>query len=125
MADVKATDFTDVMNIDTSAEDIEFVLDLAIDALNVYGADLSNMTGDAGDKTVSLTSKERGGVFIVAREIYEKFYQPSGTVTTGSVSVTVTDLVNDTAMLELLEKIGSKLSASSVGVAFIVGEAES
>ena len=89
MASVTAQDFINVMAITDDAEDIEYVMDLAIDRLNIYGADLDNMTGDAGSKTVTLTSAQRGAVFTVSRFIYNLFlkYTSSGGGSSSSVSL--------------------------------------
>lgn len=122
MASVSASDFKNVMNITTSSEHVEYVLDLAIDALNIFGATLSNMSGAAGSKTVSLTSSQRGGVFMVAREVYEKFYKDSGSSSVAGMSVTVSDILNDADILDLLERIGEKLGASTEGIPFKVVE---
>ena len=62
MATISASDFTTIMNITISAEHAEAILDGAIDVLNIFDCQLVNMTGDAGSKTVTLTSKQRGGV---------------------------------------------------------------
>lgn len=122
MASVSASDFKNVMNITTSDEDLEYVIDLAIDALNIFGAALSNMSGTAGSKTVSLTSSQRGGVFMVAREVFEKFYKESGTASIAGMSVSVSDLLNDKDVLDLLERIGEKLGASTEGIPFKIAE---
>ncbi len=113
MVTVTATDFQKVMNIQTSTTDLEYVLDLTIDGLNIFGASLSNMSGTIGTKTVNLTSIQRGAVFFVAREIYNKFYKGVGTATTtGGFTVTVGDVLNDTELVALLQKLGEKLAAS-------------
>jgi len=127
LVSVSASDLDTILNLSgqVSDENLEAILDLAIDSLNIFGASLSNMTGTAGTKTVDLTSQQRGAVLIVAREIYNKFYKGAGTATaTGGFTVTVGDLLNDNDLAALLEKLGEKLamSSTSVGVAFSVAE---
>ena len=120
MAAVTAQDFQNVMHITTSVTALEYVLDLAIDMLNIYGASLSNMSGGP-PKTVTLTSKQRGGVFVIAREVYEKFYKDSATATGFGMSITVIDLLRDTAFVELCETIGKKLTAGT-DIPFVIAE---
>jgi hypothetical protein len=123
VASVTATHFKNVMNVDTSTTNLEYVLDLAIDSLNIFGAELSNMSGTAGSKTVTLTSKQRGGVFIIAREIYQKFYKDAGShATISGLSLSASDLLTDDAFYGLCEKIGHKLASTSEGIAFTVTE---
>lgn len=121
MASVSAQDFINVMDISDTTTKIEYVLNLAIDCLNIFGAELSNMSGDAGSKSVTLTSKQRGGVFIIGREIYKKFFKDAGTSASLSpMAVSVGDILNDTDLAELCEKIGDKLEAAGEGIAFAV-----
>ena len=126
MVNVSASDFKNVIDQQSlTNQNVEYIIDLAIDSLNIFGATLTNMTGTAGTKTVDLTSQQRGAVFIVAREIYNKFWKGAGTATTtGGFTVTVGDLLNDNDLASLLEKLGEKLAMSSAtaGVAFVVGE---
>ena len=119
MASVTAEDFINVMNIDDSATNMEYVLDLAIDTLNLYGAEaIDNMSGDAGSKTVTLTSRQRGGVFHLARVIYHEFFKHKKSVNVGGVTLTVTDLLSNPTVMSAVEKIAKKLST----VDFHVGE---
>ena len=125
MVSVSASDLDTILNLSGQVSDsnLEAILDLAIDSLNIFGASLANLSGSP--LTVTLTSKERGAVLIVAREIYNKFYKGAGTVTTtGGFTVTIGDLLDDNDLAALLEKLGEKLamSSTSVGVAFSVAE---
>lgn len=67
---------------DISAADTENLIDQAIDKLNLYGLGaftISNLTGAAGSKTVTVTSQERGAIMEVASSIYYLQYkEPSG-----------------------------------------------
>ena len=127
MVSVSASDLDTILNLSgqVSDENLEAILDLAIDSLNIFGATLTNMTGTAGTKTVDLTSQQRGAVLIIAREIYTKFWKSAGTATTtGGFTVTIGDILNDNYLVALLEKLGKKLAMSStnVGVAFSVAK---
>lgn len=122
MASVTGEDWRNVMNLPTmSDEDAEYILDLSIDTLNLYGASLSNMSGAAGSKTVTLTSKERGGVFSVARIVYEDFYLRSDSVSVGGASVSTTDLLGTPTIEAAIQRIASRL-AQGDGVPFKVAE---
>jgi len=120
MASVTAQNFIDVMNISDSTTNMEYVLDLAIDTLNLYGATtINNMVGSAGSKTVTLTSKQRGGVFHLARIIYRDFYKEAGKTTSiGGLTVTAIELLANPTVESAIEKIARRLST----VDFHVGE---
>ena len=129
---VTAQDFINVMHITDTPTQMEYVLDLAIDSLNICGTNLSNMSGEAGSKTVTLTSKQRGGVFQVAHKIYYTFWKPAGTGggtseawSVGGLSgsaTTTTDIMSNPEVWGLVESIGAKLASTSEGIAFIVAE---
>ena len=119
MSSVSASDFKNVMNINDSLTNLEYVLDLAIDVLNLYGAEaIDNMAGSGGSKTVTLTSRQRGGVFLLARVIYHEFYKHKKNVSVGGVTLTVTDLLSNPTVMSTVEKMSKKLST----VDFLVGE---
>ena len=119
MASVTATDFINVMNITDSATNMEPVLDLAIDTLNLYGAaSISNMSGDAGSKTVSLTSKQRGAVFHLARMIYYDFFKGINRANVGPVTVTASELLTNPAYISAIKVIARRLKT----VGFSLGE---
>ena len=121
MVSVTAALFKSLMNLpDLSDENAEYLLDQAIDMLNIYGANISNLSGDPGSVTV--TSKERGGIFVLARNVYQKFYKRTTGATVGGLSTTDADLTSDPDLMALAENIAHKLVSSSVGVAFRVGE---
>lgn len=114
MVSVKASDWKNVMNLDTEISDTkaEYVLDLAIDTLNIYGASLSNMTGaTAGSKTVTLTSKQRGAVFQAARVIYYGFFKEIESAGVGPLTVTTTDLASNPALIALIKEIAKRLAS--------------
>jgi len=76
------------------------------------------MTGDAGSKTVTLTSRQRGGVFHLARIIYFEFFKDRKGGSVGSFTITAIDLLANPTVMATVEKIAKKLGT----VDFLVGE---
>ena len=126
MASVKASDWKNVMNLidkptDTQAE---YILDLAINCLNAFGASLSNMAGDTpGSKTVTLTSKEEGIVFIAANHVYHGFFKRKQSVGVGGVSITVNDVMVNSVVWQIIEKLAKRLEAKKA-IPFVVAHAD-
>lgn len=115
MVSVSATDFKNIIqDSDISDENTERILDLAIDCLNLYGAELANMGGTAGSKTVSLESKEKGAVFIVARAIYYGFFKGVETSTIGGLTVSSPDLMSNQAVLASVKEASRRLTELDV-----------
>ena len=81
---------------DTNAEKI---VDEAIDLLNLYGEDLdlSNLSGTAGSKTVAVTSKKRGAIYLFARAVYATFWMnaSNANVGIGGLSVTLGEVMGN------------------------------
>jgi hypothetical protein len=98
---------TQFQDSDITVTNAEIVVDAAIDLLNVFGADLDNLTGAAGSKTGSYTSAEAGAVMTLAREVYRtRFSNAQGinpTVSSVSASYSESDL------LVYAEKLGLQL----------------
>jgi len=120
---VSATDWKNVMNLpDLTSIDAEYILDLAIDCLNLYGANISNMAGDTpGSKTVTLTSKEKAAVFIVARAIYYGFYREVTTASVAGLAVGPADLMSNPQVLQIIREAAKRLEQHE-GVPFTVAE---
>lgn len=129
MASVSGQDLINVMNLPATftVTHAEYVLDLAIDTLNLYGANLSNMNGSnpAGSKTVDLTSKQRGAVFHAARAIYYAFFKEIEAVAVGELSVSVTDLASNPVVLKTIKEAAKRLEAKDSGIPFVVAHADS
>jgi hypothetical protein len=79
MVDITGSD-TFFTNITTSAEMWESLIDQAIDKINGYAetALISNMTGDAGGKTVTVTSMQAGFIRELVVAIYQKDVKSAG-----------------------------------------------
>jgi hypothetical protein len=92
-----------IINIDTddvTAANTENMIDQAIHLLNLAGAhvandrsvsytDITNLSGTAGSKTVTLTSAQSGAVTEVAKAIYYKDYREQIPVTLGELGAQV------------------------------------
>jgi len=111
------TDFTNVMNLTLTATQAEYLLDWAIDLLNAEGAGLSNMSGDAGSKTVTLTSSQRGPVFAVGRVLYYSGWLEVGTRSLGGISDTGPNPMDNPAVLQMVKRYGRKLASIPFKVA--------
>ena len=84
MATITASDLDSRLHLEDAVdeEDLEILIDGAIDLLNVYllkhGKSIGNMTGTAGSKTVTVTSAEKGAIMMVACSLYSRDYKTSG-----------------------------------------------
>jgi len=121
MTSITYSAWTAVMNLNVGAgagydvtdQNAEKVLDLAIDALNLFGnLEMSNMAGTAGSKTVNLNSSQKAAVFIVARAIYYGFYKELDTSNVGGVNMTTNDLMKDPETIKLIRDCAERLRAA-------------
>lgn len=92
----------------TTAE-TEAIINLAIDLLNLFGADLSRMSGTSGSKTVSLDSEERGAVLFVARDIYHSFFENPTSASAGGVTLTALDIMDNPFFMSRITRIARRL----------------
>lgn len=118
MVNVQASDLDTLLHLTHDVPDatLEVILDQAIDLLNLYGADLANMTGTAGSKTVGLESKERGAVFHVARAVYYSFYKGVDSTSVGGMVVSTPDLMSNPNVLRTVREAANKLNELTVDV---------
>jgi hypothetical protein len=123
MTSYSASDFSSLLHDTTiNATTMETIVDAAIDTLNLFGADtISNMSGDAGEKTVSLTSKQHGAVVFAVRQIHLGLYKREqiGATSTLGPSFTINDVLANPTIVETIKLAAKKLSP----IAFKVGEA--
>lgn len=126
MVSISASDLDAILNLAGGVSNInlEAILDLSIDTLNLYGAVITNMTGAAGSKTVTLTSKEKAAVFIAARAVYYGFFKGIDSAAVSGLNVTNTDLMSNPAVLQTIKEAAHRLEQHE-GVPFHVGEASS
>jgi hypothetical protein len=92
-----------LINIDTddvTAANTENMIDQAIHLINLAGAhvandrsvsytDITNLSGTAGSKTVTLTSAQAGAVTEVAKAVYYRDYREQVPVTLGELGAQV------------------------------------
>ena len=119
MATITYVDLHDLLHItvaDISAINAEKIIDLAVDCLNLYGADLPNMTGTAGAKSLSLESKEKGAVFMVVRAVYYGFYKGLDVVGISSLSASSPDVMSNSTIAAVIKDAGHLLSEVDVDV---------
>jgi len=117
MPNITASDLDAILNLagQVSNTNLEKIIDLAIDCLNLYGnLDLPNMSGTAESKTVSLESREKGAVFIVARAIYYSFYKGVESSTVGGLSVSTPDLMSNQTVLAAVKEAARQLAEIDV-----------
>lgn len=116
MVSITATSLDDLLAHDTTITDaqLESIIDMAIHCLNLYGADLPNLTGTSGSKTVSVESKQAGAILLVAQRIYYSFYKNLGTRTISPLSLTTPDLLANPAVLQSIKESARQLSEIEV-----------
>ena len=115
MATVTATEFKTLIN-DSSLADAtaEIIIDQAIDLLNLHGAELSNLGGTAGTKTVSVESKQKGAIYFTARAVYYGFYKGVESVAPGGVTITSSDLMSNLNVLQTVKEAARQLTEMDV-----------
>lgn len=117
-----AASFSDLLNdASISATNMELIVDAAINSLNLLGAEtITNMAGDAGAKTVTLTSKQHGAVVYAVRLIYLGVWkvQQIGASSTLGQTLSTADVFANPTIVALLEKAAERLSE----IPFIVAE---
>ena len=118
MVNVTASDLNALLNLSGGVSDtnLEIIIDEAIDLLNLHGADLANMTGTAGSKTVGLEGKERGAVFMVARAVYYSFCKGVDQTSVGGMVVSSPDLMSNPNVLRTVKEAARKLTELEVDV---------
>lgn len=122
MATITYSDFQSVMNLtisDISAINTEKILDLAIDCLNLYGnLELSNLQGTAGSKTVSVESKQKAAIYLVARAVYYSFFKGLTSAAIQGLNVSSPDLLSDPTVLESIREAAGNLQETEWARAF-------
>jgi hypothetical protein len=109
MATVSYTTFTTLYDVNTAASDfsateIEAIIDHAINLLNLKGMDhytISNMSGTAGSKSVSLQSHQSGAVMFVAWLIYKGRKPESSSI--GSLSYSPSTVLTDPVAMQTVD----------------------
>lgn len=103
-----------LMNLSVSGGDItaiqlENIIDTAIDTLNIYNAGVSNLSGTAGSKAGSYSSKQWGCIVNVARAVYYSFFKDLDQAQLSGMSVNSNDLLKDPAVLQMVKDMAAQL----------------
>lgn len=119
MATLTADEMQIILNLsdnDISNTNMEYLIDLAINCLNNYGADLPNMNGTAGSKTWSGESKEKGAVQVATRAIHYGFYKGLQQVGFADVSLTMADVFTNATTIQTIKELAQNLVEMDVSV---------
>jgi len=95
----------------------EALIDFAIDALNVFGAGLSNLGGATPDKTLTVTSKQRAAIMLVTRLCYWGAYKDLQTVGLGPMTTSLTNLMQDPTFLATVKTLSYQIRSFTFQVA--------
>jgi hypothetical protein len=87
-----------------SNQSTEDMADATIDIMNSLGADLPNMSGDSGTKTLRLDSKNRGKFWLGIRAVYNSMKDLTSK-SVGDISFQPADLLSNDAVMEQLRKV--------------------
>jgi hypothetical protein len=120
MTSYNAANFSGVLNDSSiSAENMENLVNVAINVLNMFGAaTIPNMnSGAAGSKTVSLTSKQAGAVFLAVRMIYRGFWIGPKATGIAGMSLTEADVLANPTIVETIKLAAARLSSIAFKVA--------
>lgn len=106
MVIITSTTLGDLMNLtlNFSWEKAERIIDLAIDMLNLYGAELPNMSGVSGSKTVEVTSPQKAAIMLVARAIFYSFMGDPGAWSDSDQTISTSDLLVNTTVLSTVKE---------------------
>lgn len=111
MVDITYSTLQSVLSIpQMSAVNIESLLDIAIDLLNLYGADLPNMTGTAGSKSVSVDGQAKAAIFLAARAIYHS--DPS-TFSLAELNISSGDILSNPEVSKTIKEAASVIAGTS------------
>lgn len=100
MVSVTYTSLHNFINVDATditAAKTEDLIDVAIDLLNAHNAELDNLSGAAGSKTVTVSSAGRGSILNLAAMLYRfKYVNPQqanlGPIGVGSTGTSQDDI---------------------------------
>jgi len=117
MVAINADTFKKIFGLEADFDDekAEEIIDLAVDLLNLYGdADLANMGGATGSKTLNLESKQKGAVFVVARAIYYGFYNEPGSQSFQGQGGSMPDVMASPAVMLAVKEAARQLAELDV-----------
>ena len=102
----------------TTATIWETLIDGGINLLNTYGANITNLSGTAGSKSVSLTSAEAGAVMAMTQQIYSKHYKNATGSNTAAGPLNIT-YSNDGQLLSFAKQLAFQLKGNVAGRVFL------
>ena len=117
MANLTASDIDTLLNLNGSpaATVVETWIDQAVNLLNLYGKlDLSNMSGTAGSKTVSLESEERGAVQEICRIIYYDYYKGLDATSMQGLTISAPALMSNPVVKQTVVEMARQLAELDV-----------
>ena len=98
---------------DISAANAETIIDGSINLLNTFGADIDNLTGDAGTKTGDYTSAQAGAIMALAQQIFAKHYTNASQTSSTTLGPAGLSYGSDTALLTYAEKLATAIKGTS------------
>ena len=104
-----------------SVTNAEICLDGGIDLLNTFGAGLDNLTGAAGSKTGTYTSKQAGAIMVMAQQIYSKHYKNASGTSNATLGPAGIGYTSDNMLLTMAETLAEKIKGGA-SLAFVVGD---
>jgi hypothetical protein len=127
---INASTVNTILNLDPAiaAATMEKLIDLAINTLNLFGADLDNMTGTEGSKSTTVTSKEAGAIYITVRAIKYGFYDSIKDGSVAGMTISVTDLASNAEVLKTIKEAAlmlQKVTQKTSGIPFVVASDDS
>jgi hypothetical protein len=103
---------SDIINdAELTAENAEKLINGSVHILNIFGCDLTRLTGTAGSMSASWTSQQIGAVILVFRVLYASHYKNAGNnnVNISSLSVATTDLMSNPTAWKMIETIAKEI----------------
>ena len=117
MANLTASDIDTLLNLNGSPATtvIETWIDQAINLLILYGRlDMSNMSGTAGSKSVSLESAEQGAVVEICRIIYYDYYKGLDAAVLQGMTISAPALMSNPTIKDAIVEMARQLAELDV-----------
>ncbi len=114
MTTIDATWFKNLMQDSTiTATNAEIVIQQAIDSLNTFGANISDLSGAVGTKTLAASSKQAGAIGIMSRETYSTMFKNASNSSTHIGGLGLTYGVTP-EILRLAKVLASNLASRTI-----------
>ncbi|MDD5263868.1 MAG: hypothetical protein PHU43_03430 [Candidatus Bipolaricaulis sp.] len=96
-----------------SNQSIEDLADATIDIMNSLGADIPNMNGSSGAKTLNVDSKQRGKFWLGIRATYNSLKDMTSK-SIGDVSFQPADLLSNDIVMQQLQRAATLAAEPSI-----------